>query len=84
MTNKKFQPPGNPERGAAIDRLAPLKRFLVFASLLGVLASTGCAFRDDRNHARDPDHARAGVDQNYSTGVDHGEFPGDMNHDEDP
>jgi hypothetical protein len=84
MTAKKFHPAGKPERVTATARLAHLKRFLALASIAGVLASAGCASWNDRDHARDADHARAGPDQNYSTGVDHGEFPGDMNHDEDP
>ena len=41
---------------------------------MALFALTGCVFRGDGNDSRP--HAE------HSSGVDHGEYPGDMNHGE--
>jgi hypothetical protein len=59
-----------------------MKFYLPFFSVLILLATSGCIFRGDRDHAdhRDRPHD-VGYDE-HSSGVDHGEHPGDMDHDE--
>jgi len=50
---------------------------LIFAA--GLLGSTGCVFWRGQDPA--DDHRSPAAHDEHSTGVDHGEYPGDMNHD---
>ena len=49
-----------------------VKIFLTMLSASILLAATGCVFRGDRADPKPP--------VEHSSGVDHGEYPGDMEH----
>jgi len=47
-----------------------------------LLATSGCAFREDRDRSDPQDRSGVARHGNFSTGVDHGEYPGDKEHGE--
>ena len=53
-----------------------MKLTLISLSIITLLATAGCAFREDRPPSDLPRH------DNVSSGVDHGEYPGDKEHGE--
>ena len=54
-----------------------MKFHLIFFSVLILLATSGCIFRGDRDHA---DYRDRPGDANHVAGVDHREHPGDLDH----
>jgi hypothetical protein len=59
-----------------------MKIILLLVCAVTLLASTGCVFRDGRDHSDIRDHRQYGDRDEHLSGVDHGEHPGDRNHDE--
>ncbi len=58
-----------------------MKLFLLTLTAIALLANTGCIFRGDQNHAGNQDRPGYALhDDEHPAGVDHGEFPGDMDH----
>ena len=58
-----------------------MKIILLAVCAVTLLASTGCIFRGGRDRADVRDHRQYGDRGEHSTGVDHGERPGDRDHD---
>jgi len=61
-----------------------MKKILQLICAAGLLGTAGCVFWDGHDHADDQDRRSpmAPVAPDYhSSGVDHSEFPGDMDHD---
>jgi hypothetical protein len=56
-----------------------MKIILLFICAAGLLASTGCVF--PRDHDRGDEHRPPMAHDERSNGVDHGEYPGDKDHD---
>jgi len=57
-----------------------MKKILLLVCGVTVLASTGCVFWGGHNRADDPEHRRAAGNDGHPNGVDHSEYPGDMDH----
>jgi hypothetical protein len=59
-----------------------MKFFLLILTDLALLATTGCIFPGHRDRSDDRASPGFGQHKEHSAGVDHGEYPGDMNHGE--
>lgn len=59
-----------------------MKFFLLILTDLALLATTGCIFPGHRDRSDDRGRPGFGQHEGHSAGVDHGEYPGDMNHGE--
>ena len=55
-----------------VHRIPSVKFILTILSALALFTATGCVFRGDRDDRHRP--------AEHPNGVDHGEYPGDMNH----
>jgi hypothetical protein len=58
-----------------------MKFLFLFTSVLVLLATGGCIFRGDRDRSDYRERPRDAGYDDHSSGVDHGEHPGDMDHD---
>lgn len=59
-----------------------MKFLLLILTDLALLATTGCIFPGNRDHADDRGRIGYAHNDNHSSGVDHGEHPDDMDHGE--
>lgn len=57
-----------------------MKIIFGFVCVLTLLSSTGCVFWGGRDRADDPEHRRAAGNDGHPNGVDHREYPGDVEH----
>ena len=79
ITAKTMQAAAEAVRVYQQRKLSTLHKFALLAGSLCLLGSTGCVFRDGGDHPRDPGHHQVEKDSDRS-GVDHEEFPGDQDH----
>ena len=59
-----------------------MKIILLLVCVVTLLALIGCVFRGGRDQSDIRDHRQYGDRDEHLSGVDHGEHPGDRNHDE--
>jgi hypothetical protein len=59
-----------------------MKFILQFLTGLALLATAGCIFPGNRDHAEDRNRPGYAHDDEHPAGVDHGEHPGDVDHQE--
>jgi hypothetical protein len=60
-----------------------VKIIIILICVMTLLASTGCAVWGGRTRADNQELRQHEAMVEHSSGVDHGEYPGDMNQDED-
>ena len=60
-----------------------MKIILLLICVMTLLASTGCAVWSGRDGADNQEHRQHEAMVEHASGVDHGEYPGDMNQNED-
>jgi flagellar basal body-associated protein FliL len=58
-----------------------MKIILLIICWVTLLASTGCVFWRGQDHAEVRERRPPAMGDEHSVGVDHGEHPGDMDHD---
>ena len=58
-----------------------MKIILLAVCVLALLASTGCVAWGGHGQVNDPEHQLIKATDQQSRSVDHGEFPGDRDHD---
>jgi len=63
-------------RQAHAKPIQPMKFILLALTGIALLPVTGCVFPGNRDHSDDRNHPGG----DHPAGVDHGEYPGDMDH----